>query len=671
VDAHDRDRREFESWRLEPEFVTPGQDDPHSRYRIRVRSVEVAAQLGGDLISHRLLLRITENDARRLWARIGKLKSFQRFRAQVRSKNARNLGNISVAKWMARDIKGDRGGDTDFGVDTHWYGYVPVLIMRPSYIVPVNGEPKTVWIAICPALPRQQRGRPAPWTKEQLLGSYLIDFALLFDRYLWSVARHFSDMERLSSRITFSRRGKWIEEILARSVKSKLEDIRKSLGPKATPGARRLAVELRERHAHTIILVAYARVFALYLLNQLYAFAGYSDHSQEYLDEWERALPKWLSDLVGADVYDEATASGSCVPLGILRETMRCFHAEDDTRYDDLKALSEGYRWVKGFVDFAQFVAIVRRAIREGALCPEDPRLFVSRQLEVPMADRIDEILKEEAANRENSGAEARKLHLLTVRDEPGNDLRRAFRAHIWLSDWLLAIITKDWCDRYGQSKNLTWILFEIEQALTLDKPVTLLIEQGTETRRIEQEIIRHLRRPSELDGRVNMRRRMARLMDRVRRIGYLTVRTEQLERRDPEFLSRMGCVFEQARKRHAESLVLGLRALFARQHQRLMPNVLRQTERPRTRTELCENLAEDLSIDLSEAERLFGNLWNRGLRSRKLRLDGQDCGLVALKSRKYYTNNLREVLGILRPELSDAGISEWAARLVGQMSGA
>jgi hypothetical protein len=335
----------------------------------------------------------------------------------------------------------------------------------------------------------------------ELIDAVSADFDLSMGRYLEDVAEIFADIENHADLRRAYELAKAAEEVIGASMKTKLDaclpDAQRKSRSKKNPNApqhydewmdyrqaksaaknqrnlihhwsedRRVACEFYSENWESAVRAEYARAVALYLLNELYALLGVATKSYgDTLRELKIRVERWH----GKGAYEQALDSDP--GFSALREALQSYRRRDDFALEQIPA--EGASWQDGFIRFTQFLHYLRLF---GPLPPHQPRVFVSYNHGVPVAEK----LKEQVTHWLEAKAYPHKVRVLSLEEryDPA-PFRQRIKAGIWLSDHLLAIVPKGGSALGGAKKHYEWIAREAEHALLLGKPVTYLTEHGT-----------------------------------------------------------------------------------------------------------------------------------------------------------------------------------------------
>lgn len=438
-------------------------------------------------------------------------KKFERFRndiaADLRSQTHREKQLVN--RLLSSEVNPPELENV--GVAVHKFGPVPVFLLPKQYTYTTRWDGKIIDVRIGihadPALGGGQLSLGLFRTDGELIESVRREFPMIMERYLDDVGEVFHDIENHATLQDAFRLGKVAEEIIGESIQSKLRILIPRLeaaekkgmpknkildewaqytDPRLRMGMsrdRRLACEVYRDQAPAMIRVQYARLAALYAVNELYALLGLTSRAVEYSSR-VRELRETVRNRHGEGAYDAALQDG----LLPLREALRCY-AQHDARIVAISVGEDEPRWLRCFVRFLQFLHYLREW---GDVSPSRPRFFISYNHAVASSETLrtqicDWLVKDDPA---------RRVHAFSI---DGHLLPDPFREHIkagiWLSDALICIVPKD-VTRLGEDgenkpapsgkqSHYQWLAREAEHALLLGKRIWYFVEDGSDIEKL------------------------------------------------------------------------------------------------------------------------------------------------------------------------------------------
>lgn len=496
-------------------------------------------------------------------------------------------------------------------------------------------------------------------TKENLLKSCRIHLDLLLRSYLEEVAAEFFDIEHHASRIETFQRLKQVEDVLAASVKPKLEAI---LNTKKQSHLFRLAQQIWASFSLSVVSAALGRVFALRLVNELYRCLGVWDRVQDYEDQWLQVSAS-LRDLFGGS-FDALFQAGSDPDL--LRRAREEFAGDDIDGLDRLAMEAHGRLWLQRFIEFARFVWIIRRERPSVGT----PRLFISAQHRIApstaFVQTVGTVLQGRVLRDGRPLAEISQVGRGTGGDE--HHIERLVKSRIWNSDVVLGVIPKDWTNAHdGGVKNLEWVAREADHALLLNRRLHLFVKNGTDRAQVHGEFQKRFPLLSPAEGRLSEEERRRLLPERFREFS-----TDEFQYDgDAPDVKRLEEVVDSARRRHAQDLVRGWLRQFSRTDRYVILKVQQVARYKTTKTEILSRLLQAgindrFFGDHDEARHAFERAWENS-RKRFLRINEYKVSLIAREGHSY-RGTLRGILERLRPELTPQQTSRWHDSLVNQI---
>lgn len=431
---------------------------------------------------------IVTTDAPWIFSDAEERKLFDTFRQRL-SESAE--GRFLRAKGLVNSLHDGEVNLPKVGIFVHRHGLVPAFVLRDPAISQFSSDAKKEWqIALYPGFTgsRADPYRPSFMTSDfEFLRSLQISLQTQMKRYFEDVAE---DMVDIQENLSFSealRRAKSAEDTVATSIRAKLQ----KLLPSSIDQAKKLRLQRFDtdiqRLQHTVLLdnigivvwAQYARYYALFMLNELYALLGVGDRSDDY-----SARPTHLKKLVGAlfddpGWFDEHTASNPI--LSLLRTAWSAYYGDD---VDTLASLRTDLEWVQKFVGFAIFLLRAKALAREENLSPESGRIFLSHQHGVPSSELLaDQILR--WTDSEGSG----RVRTFRYRGSAGADIRAPIKTRIWSADEVISLVPRQAAGNAPGTKGLNWIVLEAEHAKLLTKRLVFVVQNQTDVSALESAI--------------------------------------------------------------------------------------------------------------------------------------------------------------------------------------
>ena len=565
-------------------------------------------------------------------------------------------------------------------VAVHRYGPVPVCLLPQEHDVPLYGKTRRVRIALY----RDVRGEreaaiklPAVFNRIQFLQSLRVNLPLTFTRYLEDIGEEFFDIENHCSLGEVFERARNIERVLGESVKSKLEEVWTSAGSRKSgpesQEAKRLGREILTQDTTAVAVATYARLLALFLLNELYEVVGLQDRSSKYrtqINEFGTAFGRKL----------EGVGAGSCdKPFELAVELEQLGRVAEQYMSSATIVDAKAQLWVQRFIQFGRFVADIRAnasvngsSNRSGAMGrrdfrPQLPRVFVSTLSKVPSADVLYAQIERYVSDRH-----AGRVHLLHVRAQPGGTvLRPVIRSRIWLSTTVRTVIPADpreWGDR---QKDYKWIAREVEHGLLLGKEVVHTIEEG-----INKDDLRKTFADPDLDylapeARVAPDQRVDRLIRSLDEPVWVTfvVKDARGDYPPEDVQIAVDKLVAEAPRRRTDEMIKGYLLLLPPEVLRALP-VLRRSAITMTgkaaRKDWIGTILEQKGLaEDRKGQAKFARLYE-GMTDRVLIIDDEDYTIMRHnKHTQKYDWRLPSILVALRPDASPEDLRQWETELL------
>lgn len=561
-------------------------------------------------------------------------------------------------------------------IAVHKFGPVPVYLLPEQYTIKHLAHELTVQIGIYPDV-RFQGGTtkdvslnlPFLATKSEFTRSLDIDLGLMFQRYLEDVGEAMYDIKHHLNLAGVFDRAKEIEDMLAESIKTKLDAATPSPEVFARPVGddQHFVKGLFERKQDWIFTARYARQYALFFLNELYRHIGLKSRSEDYLKGfWD--IQTQFDSLLGAGYMAEARERLNLI--SILSRTIRAYlQNEKERRYDAIREINvEGEPlWVRRFVQFARFIATLERE----SLTPTAGRIFISCQHDVP----VTEVLKKQITDYVKSQF-LNQIEVLSVK-ETGTGVRykSRIRARIWVSDTVSELVPKNTEVISGQAvKDYLWLAREAEYGLLLGKRVIYFVEEGINEERVRADLMRKEERggliPSTARVPDTLEKELIESFTEYTRAKF-SVRTIESDGQDldPQVRAAIHSEAQDAIERRHEDILIGFHHQFPKAHRRTLKHIQEIVPYPAeaTKNALARKLhALHPATYASErdAVKAITKVWKLA-EKRSLLINDKPMSLMRLRGRKWYSGNLREILRHLRPDKSADEIKEWERQLL------
>jgi hypothetical protein len=567
-------------------------------------------------------------------------------------------------------------------VAVHRFGPVPVCVLPQDHEVSLYGQTRRARIALYPnilAEPEPTLKLPAVFNRVQFLQSLRVNLPLTFTRYLEDVGEEFFDIENHCSLSDVFERARDVERTLGESVKSKLEEIWAAASSRKAGRepveAKRLSREILTDDRAAVAVATYARLFALFLLNELYEVLGLQDRSSKYRAQ--------LSDFGAAFGHQlETVGAGRRLdPFELAVELEQLKRAADQYMSSGSATIievPEAELWVRRFISFARFVgqiranAIVPGPVHRGGSTgdrqdfqPQIPRVFISTLNKVKSADAIYYQLERYVTAR-HSG----RVHLLHVRAQPGGTVfRPVIRSRIWLSTAVGTVIPADTTEWGETKKGYQWIAREVEHGLLLGKEVMHTLEQGT-----NEAVLRETFKDPGLgylvpDARVASDQRAKRVFRSLEDRAWVTFVVEDAREDFPPENVRTAIdhLVIDVTKRRTNELIKGYLLLLSREILRALPVLRRKAiTGPAARKEWIGTILEQNGLaEDREGQATFSRLY-KGMTNRVLVIGGTDYTILRFNKRtQKYEWLLPTILAALRPDASPQEAKQWETDLL------
>jgi hypothetical protein len=563
-------------------------------------------------------------------------------------------------------------------ITVHKYGAVPVYVLPKEYPVTLHNQEIKVQIALYPILPASPTHGNYPefiTSRYEFIRSLSLGTSVIFQRYLEDVAEDFFDIEHnLSMRQVFER-SKQAETTLAESIASKLEALipnQQALQMfhkgKLLDESQQLTCELFEGNLDTIFNASYCRIYALYLINELYRHIGISSRSSKYSYAFKQLQREF--DTLTFDGWYCESIKDRLSHIKILNNTLRAYDSGDVDEIERIRnsiQLAENEPlWLVHFIGFALFVAFLEKSSKEFNLSPYQGRIFISSLHDTPsnetLISQIKDLLKKEAGE---------SIKTVFFKSSPGPIIRSSIKRLIWLSDLVHAIIPADPTTISSDSKNYIWIGIEAEHGLLLDKRLIYFIEEGTDIERVKRDFSSVAEELLSKTPRIRVEHRIEGLIksldDRVfekYKVHTTDISSEYLDERIKKIIQ--GEIKKTIIDRHVEA-ISGLFSQFPNDKPYFIRSTLGRIQKlvPYPNNNNKKWLASQLVKEYptvyhteQRALKAITNAWNDS-KKRSLYINGKNEFLINLMKKRYYTGKLRSIIKILNPKILESDIYE------------
>lgn len=588
-----------------------------------------------------------------------------------------STGRFAGAKNIVNRLAENKAPDLpNVRVAVHKFGPVPVYVLPQEHTINHLNRSIKVNIGIYPDV-RFNSGTkgvalrlPFLTTKSEFVRSLDVDMGLLFQRYLEDVGEGMYDIKHHLNLAGVFDRAKEIEDVLAQSIKTKLDAVTPSLEVFQRPDdSNQLFIkELFVREQDWIFTARYARQYALYFLNELYRHIGLASRSDDYINGFRDMLTQFDA-LLGPGYMADARERLNFVNM--LSRAIRAYYSSKrERRYDALREINIDERqplWIRRFVQFARFVAALERE----DLAPTAGRIFISCHHDVPVTEALKKQITDYVTTKFPN-----QVEVLDVNETgTGERFKSKIRARIWLSDTVSEIVPKNTEVQSGErAKDYLWIAREAEYGLLLGKRVIYFVEEGID----EEKVLADLRNKEERDGLIPSTARVPEGLEReliesfteyIRAMFSVKMTGDAVQYFAPKVL---GAVHQEAldaiERRHGDILV-GFHQQFPRTARRTLKHIQELVSYPDSATK--GGLARKLYVQYpgtyateKDAAKAITNVWKIAER-RSLLINGQPMPLMKLIRRKTYTGTLREILKHLRPDKSPDETKAWERKIL------
>lgn len=389
-------------------------------------------------------------------------KDFEALKSQILL-YSKNKGSIGIAKTIVNSIYNNDIKIENVKIAVHKFGPVPVLILPETFDLTFNGINRKCNIAVYPVIAGIKASQTKPLgvnSDLEFLSSLQVRLDVMFKRYLEDVAEYFFDIENHSGLIETFKNAKDAENVLGASILTKLEKIISPTKGKNFVLISNLKLAIENKYGDVVFKTKYARLFALYFINELYDFVGIK--TKDYLEEF-RQLRNATNEF--SKYFDQ---DGD---LAILKTTLqKYFNSKGISSIEDLDCITNEL-WVRRFVDFAKFVSNLKISKDQITF---KPKIFLSHQYSIQAL----EILRKGLIDTQHKELE-NKIEFLFARDrKTGSPFEEFIKSKIWNSDSTFTIISKNKSGIDQKEIQYNWIAKEAVHSVLLKNDLTFLIEK-------------------------------------------------------------------------------------------------------------------------------------------------------------------------------------------------
>lgn len=386
-------------------------------------------------------------------------------------------GNTYGAKAFVNAINSDELPRLpNVSVAVHRFGPVPVYLLTERFDVHFNGVKRQARIAIYPVERYEDEARRPVGvsTEVQFLDALTKKLDVVLMRYLEDVSEHLFDIEYHSDHDNALRRAKSVEAILGESIETKLDAILSTPSPSKRD---RSAIEerqlyIRKMYRGVLLKAKFARLFALYFLNEMYDVLGFRSD-----DDYRSDLERIVQQDENTDYFENDDE------LSYLKDCLEKYW-QSSINATSSRQTSSIRLWVKRFVHFARFMSLVRGVSKT----KHNTKLFVSYHHDVPVSEIVRRGTSEVAAKHFPGEVEIVYVDQRTV----GLDFKEQIKATIWLANGTLLVLPKSTDSiNHGRKKGYDWIIGEGCHSLLLKKFVFFLEEFDIDAKEFEEAIAR------------------------------------------------------------------------------------------------------------------------------------------------------------------------------------
>lgn len=278
----------------------------------------------------------------------------------------------------------------------HHMGPVPVYVLPEAYEINYNSQ-ILVKVALYPKLQRssydqhnEEAVMPAfLWgNKAEFVRSLSHGLGTMFTRYLEDIGEDMFDIANHLNLVEVFGRCKELETTVARSIQAKIAALYPSPKNASKSPEDNLIRETYDANADWIFTAAYARQYALHLLNLLYGQIGLA--RRDFLEDFQKLRGRFDS-FSGYGWYDSARQR--IAEVSMLSSALRRLEGKESGKISDLKSSRP---WTNRFLEFAHFI----ETLRECSYPAPCACVFVSSHHDVPVSEtvkaRISDLIERE-----------------------------------------------------------------------------------------------------------------------------------------------------------------------------------------------------------------------------------------------------------------------------------
>ena len=569
----------------------------------------------------------------------------------------------------------------DVKIAIHKFGPVPVYILPGIHSLTFKGKEVNVFLGVYPCLPNRNTNKnnrklyATPTfinSKQEYLECLDLGLGFLFKRYFEDIAEDMVDIENHLSNTKVFERAKAIEMTLAGSIKQKIDTVMPSLAEWEKYinkdyfyCSQIKECEIFEKTADWLYLASYSRIFSLYFINELYKHIGLSSQSNKYLDRF-KSMEDVFKKLLGEENLHLVKQN-----LNQYNDLSKALHFYINKQYIDLQNLKNNTKtWTDQIIDFAKFVSL----LNEYNIFNSRGRIFISYHHNVfktkIVKNQIENYIKEIFDdNIEILYCNSRKTR---------RDFIKEIKGKIWLADIVEGIFPADTTEisHLQQEKDYIWIAMEAEHGLLLDKDLIYILEEGTDVKKVINDIKSDRMGFLSPNARQNPEERINNLISSITNYNFTEFTVNDLDESSNFLDPRVKDLIKEEVKTsisvRIEKMVIGLI------HQ--LP------------IEICETLCDIYKIAKydslerhpktwyikklretnpsryysdQKAEKLFDNCWEL-LKNRTIIVKGKDIRLIEIFSRRYYSPMIDVILRDFLPvNMNKIDILEWTKRII------
>lgn len=377
---------------------------------------------------------------------------------------------IGTAKTIVNNIYSKEINLKNSAVVVYKFGPVPVFVIPENFNLTFNQVTRPCQLAVYPNIPSLEYNSKMPIgikSDVEFLKSLNIQFDLMMRCYLEEVGEYFFEIENHSDLRKAFRNTKEAENILGESILSKIKKITSSTNGKHIDDIQKLKDELLNNYSEVIFKTKYARLFALYFINELYTMLGIAP--KNYNDKFKALREVTRIITKNNHAYDQYINTDN--DLLLLRTALMQYNSSQQmgTTIEDLECDSDSL-WIKRFIDFAKFISTLKISYETPSF---KPKIFLSHQHSIPVPEVIRTGLLDLVSNTLKNQVEI----LFEKGNKPGMPFEEFIKSKIWISDSTYSIIPKTLYSIDEKEKNFSWIAKESIHSQLLKNELIYLID--------------------------------------------------------------------------------------------------------------------------------------------------------------------------------------------------